>query len=45
MAQVLSPIPGTSHRDILAEIARAPRRSLLTVLRLALAGKLKPTRH
>lgn len=39
MAQVLSPIPGTSFNDVRADIERGPRRSLLTVLRLVLAGQ------
>lgn len=46
MAQVLSPIPGTSFNDIRADIERGPRRSPLTWLRLFLARQsTKPTRH
>jgi hypothetical protein len=34
------------YAEILADIERGPRRSLLTVLRLVLAGQYaKPTRH
>jgi hypothetical protein len=39
MAQVLSPIPGTSFDDIRADIERGPRRDFLTWLRLMLAGQ------
>lgn len=36
---VISPIPGTSYGEILADIARGPRRNFLTWLRLLLAGQ------
>lgn len=45
MAQVLSPIPGTSYLDHLADIERGPRRGPLTWLRLFLARQHIPTRH
>lgn len=39
MAQVHSPIPGTSYVEVVADIARGPRRDFLTWLRLLLAGQ------
>ena len=41
MADIVSPIPGETYRDHLADIERGPRRSFLTFLRLLLAGQWK----